>query len=248
MEDDKEFFPSYRADSPSSRARSTSTPGSPTSSRAQPAAHDRGHADAQREGRCRRRGPGSTSRSNGSRTRDSSDDPLLSSWARVSSATASTLRTSTPSSATVTGRRGTRGPQPSPAQSGSRTVRQRTCVPHSRSKPMTLFVTKAAPAGDEHGLLIWGPAQAGVAAGRRGCRRRWGHPARSSRHARGDRRGVGQPGRGRCRDGLPQQPRGDPRGARERGSVVAGPRRGARRPAINPTNPFFTPLSTTKDT
>lgn len=32
-------------------------------------------------------------------------------------------------------------------------------------KPMTLFVTKAAPAGDEHGLLIWGPAQAGVAAG-----------------------------------------------------------------------------------
>lgn len=32
-------------------------------------------------------------------------------------------------------------------------------------KPMTLLVTKAAPAGDEHGLLIWGPAQAGVAAG-----------------------------------------------------------------------------------
>lgn len=32
-------------------------------------------------------------------------------------------------------------------------------------KPMTLFVTKAAPANDEHGLLIWGPAQAGVAAG-----------------------------------------------------------------------------------
>ena len=32
-------------------------------------------------------------------------------------------------------------------------------------KPMTLFVTKAAPAGDDHGLLIWGPAQAGVAAG-----------------------------------------------------------------------------------
>ena len=32
-------------------------------------------------------------------------------------------------------------------------------------KPMTLFVTKAAPAGDEHGLLIWGPAQAGIAAG-----------------------------------------------------------------------------------
>lgn len=32
-------------------------------------------------------------------------------------------------------------------------------------KPMTLFVSKAAPAGDEHGLLIWGPAQAGVAAG-----------------------------------------------------------------------------------
>ncbi|SDI92814.1 5,6,7,8-tetrahydromethanopterin hydro-lyase [Lentzea albidocapillata subsp. violacea] len=32
-------------------------------------------------------------------------------------------------------------------------------------KPMTLFVTKAAPANDDHGLLIWGPAQAGVAAG-----------------------------------------------------------------------------------
>ncbi|MBN9631421.1 MAG: formaldehyde-activating enzyme [Actinobacteria bacterium] len=32
-------------------------------------------------------------------------------------------------------------------------------------KPMTLFVTKAAPASDAHGTLIWGPAQAGVAAG-----------------------------------------------------------------------------------
>lgn len=32
-------------------------------------------------------------------------------------------------------------------------------------KPLTLFVTKAAPANDQHGLLIWGPAQAGVAAG-----------------------------------------------------------------------------------
>jgi 5,6,7,8-tetrahydromethanopterin hydro-lyase len=32
-------------------------------------------------------------------------------------------------------------------------------------KPLTLFVTKAAPAGDAHGTLIWGPAQAGVAAG-----------------------------------------------------------------------------------
>lgn len=32
-------------------------------------------------------------------------------------------------------------------------------------KPLTLFVTKAAPAGDEHGNQIWGPAQAGVAAG-----------------------------------------------------------------------------------
>lgn len=31
--------------------------------------------------------------------------------------------------------------------------------------PPTLFVTKAAPAGDAHGLLIWGPAQAGVAGG-----------------------------------------------------------------------------------
>ena len=32
-------------------------------------------------------------------------------------------------------------------------------------KPLTLFVTKAAPANDEHSLLIWGPAQAGIAAG-----------------------------------------------------------------------------------
>ena len=32
-------------------------------------------------------------------------------------------------------------------------------------KPLTLFVTKSAPADDSHGLLIWGPAQAGVAAG-----------------------------------------------------------------------------------
>ena len=32
-------------------------------------------------------------------------------------------------------------------------------------KPLTLFVTKSAPGSDEHGLLIWGPAQAGVAAG-----------------------------------------------------------------------------------
>lgn len=32
-------------------------------------------------------------------------------------------------------------------------------------KPLTLFVTKAAPASDEHSVLIWGPAQAGVAAG-----------------------------------------------------------------------------------
>ncbi|MFW0771912.1 formaldehyde-activating enzyme [Paenarthrobacter nitroguajacolicus] len=32
-------------------------------------------------------------------------------------------------------------------------------------KPMTLFVTKAAPTGDQHGNLIWGAAQAGIAAG-----------------------------------------------------------------------------------
>lgn len=32
-------------------------------------------------------------------------------------------------------------------------------------KPLTLFVPKAAPAGDFHGTAIWGPAQAGVAAG-----------------------------------------------------------------------------------
>lgn len=32
-------------------------------------------------------------------------------------------------------------------------------------KPMTLFVAKASPANDLHGTAIWGPAQAGVAAG-----------------------------------------------------------------------------------
>ena len=32
-------------------------------------------------------------------------------------------------------------------------------------KPLTLFVTKAAPASDQHGNLIWGAAQAGIAAG-----------------------------------------------------------------------------------
>ncbi|KQV06391.1 formaldehyde-activating enzyme [Leifsonia sp. Root112D2] len=32
-------------------------------------------------------------------------------------------------------------------------------------KPLTLFVTKSAPESAAHGLLIWGPAQAGVAAG-----------------------------------------------------------------------------------
>lgn len=32
-------------------------------------------------------------------------------------------------------------------------------------KPPTLFVTKAAPSGDDHGQMIWGPAQAGVAGG-----------------------------------------------------------------------------------
>jgi len=32
-------------------------------------------------------------------------------------------------------------------------------------KPLTLFVTKSAPVNDTHGNHIWGPAQAGVAAG-----------------------------------------------------------------------------------
>lgn len=32
-------------------------------------------------------------------------------------------------------------------------------------KPLTLFVTKAAPADDTHGQHIWGPAQAGVSGG-----------------------------------------------------------------------------------
>jgi 5,6,7,8-tetrahydromethanopterin hydro-lyase len=33
------------------------------------------------------------------------------------------------------------------------------------ARPLTLFVNKASIAGDEHGVLTWGPAQAGVAAG-----------------------------------------------------------------------------------
>lgn len=37
--------------------------------------------------------------------------------------------------------------------------------PSLPTKPLTLFVTKAAAATAEHGRLIWGPAQAGVAAG-----------------------------------------------------------------------------------
>jgi len=38
-------------------------------------------------------------------------------------------------------------------------------VPGIPVKPMTLFVNKAAIAGDEHGTLTWGAAQAGVAGG-----------------------------------------------------------------------------------
>jgi 5,6,7,8-tetrahydromethanopterin hydro-lyase len=38
-------------------------------------------------------------------------------------------------------------------------------VPGLPAKPMTLFVNKAAIAGDEHGTLTWGAAQAGVAGG-----------------------------------------------------------------------------------
>lgn len=32
-------------------------------------------------------------------------------------------------------------------------------------KPLTLFVTKSAPVSDEHGVMVWGPAQAGIASG-----------------------------------------------------------------------------------
>jgi 5,6,7,8-tetrahydromethanopterin hydro-lyase len=38
-------------------------------------------------------------------------------------------------------------------------------LPGLAVKPMTLFVNKAPIAGDEHGNLTWGPAQAGVAGG-----------------------------------------------------------------------------------
>jgi 5,6,7,8-tetrahydromethanopterin hydro-lyase len=38
-------------------------------------------------------------------------------------------------------------------------------VPGLPVKPMTLFVNKATIAGDEHGNLTWGAAQAGVAGG-----------------------------------------------------------------------------------
>src|SRR5215470_4339630 len=38
-------------------------------------------------------------------------------------------------------------------------------IPGLPVKPMTLFINKAAIAGDEHGTLTWGAAQAGVAGG-----------------------------------------------------------------------------------
>ncbi len=38
-------------------------------------------------------------------------------------------------------------------------------IPGLPVKPMTLFVNKAPIAGDEHGTLTWGAAQAGVAGG-----------------------------------------------------------------------------------
>ena len=38
-------------------------------------------------------------------------------------------------------------------------------APSLPTKPFTLFVTKSAPESDTHGVHIWGPAQAGVAAG-----------------------------------------------------------------------------------
>src|SRR6185312_5045858 len=38
-------------------------------------------------------------------------------------------------------------------------------IPGIPVKPMTLFVNKAPIAGDEHGTLTWGAAQAGVAGG-----------------------------------------------------------------------------------
>jgi 5,6,7,8-tetrahydromethanopterin hydro-lyase len=38
-------------------------------------------------------------------------------------------------------------------------------IPGLPVKPMTLFVNKAPIAGDEHGILTWGAAQAGVAGG-----------------------------------------------------------------------------------
>jgi 5,6,7,8-tetrahydromethanopterin hydro-lyase len=38
-------------------------------------------------------------------------------------------------------------------------------APNLPVKPLTLFVNKADIRGDEHGRLVWGPAQAGVAGG-----------------------------------------------------------------------------------
>jgi 5,6,7,8-tetrahydromethanopterin hydro-lyase len=38
-------------------------------------------------------------------------------------------------------------------------------APNVPVKPLTLFVTKADIRGDDHGTLVWGPAQAGVAGG-----------------------------------------------------------------------------------
>ncbi len=48
-------------------------------------------------------------------------------------------------------------------------------IPGLPVKPMTLFVNKAPIAGDEHGTLTWGAAQAGVARRRRRCGERRDH-------------------------------------------------------------------------
>src|SRR2546429_217727 len=60
-------------------------------------------------------------------------------------------------------------------------------IPGIPVKPMTLFVNKAPIAGDEHGTLTWGAAQAGGAP----------HPAGAGGGRHGDRRPAG-PGARSC--------------------------------------------------
>ena len=96
------------------------------------------------------------------------------------------------------------------------------------TKPLTLFVNKAAIAGDGHASLTWGAAQAGVAGGVADAVAAGAISAEAADalvliaavwvDARGGRR----------RRGLPQQPRRDAARPRGRAARRAAPRRRAR--------------------